>query len=217
MPAPLIGEAWNVTRLPEHMPDADALILTDGDTPVPTVIVMVFETTGEEALQKLPEIMPDIVIMDINLPGMNGIECIRQVKDKSPGTQFMMFTVYENDDKVFEALKAGASGYLLKNTGLLQIAESVKELHEGGSPMSANIARKMVNLFRDTDKKTPFLDLLSTREKEILQLLAKGLLYKEIAEQLNITTGTVRIHIHKIYEKLHVQNRTEAINKAFGK
>ncbi len=173
--------------------------------------------TGEEALQKLPQINPDIVIMDINLPGMNGIECIRQVKDKSPSTQFMMFTVYENDDKVFEALKAGASGYLLKNTGLLQIAESVKELHEGGSPMSANIARKMVNLFRDTDKKTPFLDLLSNREKEILQLLAKGLLYKEIAEQLNITTGTVRIHIHKIYEKLHVQNRTEAINKAFGK
>ena len=173
--------------------------------------------TGEEALQKLPEIRPDIVIMDINLPGMNGIECIRQVKDKSASTQFMMFTVYENDDKVFEALKAGASGYLLKNTGLLQIAESVKELHEGGSPMSANIARKMVNLFRDTDKKTPFLDILSTREKEILQLLAKGLLYKEIAEQLNITTGTVRIHIHKIYEKLHVQNRTEAINKAFGK
>ena len=173
--------------------------------------------TGEEALQKLPQINPDIVIMDINLPGMNGIECIRQVKDKSPSTQFMMFTVYENDDKVFEALKAGASGYLLKNTGLLHIAESVKELHEGGSPMSANIARKMVNLFRDSDKKTPFLDILSNREKEILQLLAKGLLYKEIAEQLNITTGTVRIHIHKIYEKLHVQNRTEAINKAFGK
>jgi DNA-binding NarL/FixJ family response regulator len=174
--------------------------------------------TGEEALEKLPEIKPDIVIMDINLPGMNGIECIRQVKDKSTSTQFMMFTVYENDDKVFEALKAGASGYLLKNTGLLQIAESVKELHEGGSPMSANIARKMVNLVRgDSDKKTPFLDLLSNREKEILQLLAKGLLYKEIAEQLNITTGTVRIHIHKIYEKLHVQNRTEAINKAFGK
>jgi DNA-binding NarL/FixJ family response regulator len=173
--------------------------------------------TGEEAFEHLPEIRPDIVIMDINLPGMNGIECIRQVKDKSPGTQFMMFTVYENDDKVFEALKAGASGYLLKNTGLLHIAESVKELHEGGSPMSANIARKMVNLFRDNDKKNPFLDLLSNREKEILQLLAKGLLYKEIAEQLHITTGTVRIHIHKIYEKLHVQNRTEAINKAFGK
>ena len=180
------------------------------------IVVGTFKT-GEEALEHLPEIKPDIVIMDISLPGMNGIECIRQVKDKSLTTQFMMFTVYENDDKVFEALKAGASGYLLKNTGLLQIAESVKELHEGGSPMSANIARKMVNLFRDTDKKTPFLDLLSAREKEILQLLAKGLLYKEIAEQLHITSGTVRIHIHKIYEKLHVQNRTEALNKAFGK
>ena len=172
--------------------------------------------TGEEAFVNLPEITPDIVIMDINLPGMNGIECIRQVKDKSPHTQFMMFTVYENDEKVFEALKAGASGYLLKNTGLLQIAESVKELYEGGSPMSANIARKLVNLFRDKKEKTP-VDVLSNRENEILQLLAKGLLYKEIADQLQITTGTVRQHIHKIYEKLHVQNRTEAINKAFGK
>src|SRR5436190_6316251 len=125
------------------------------------LVVGVFKT-GEEALAELPKISPDIVIMDINLPGMNGIECIRRVKDKSPGTQFMMFTVYENDEKVFEALKAGASGYLLKNTGLLQIAESVKELHEGCSPMSANIARKMVNLVRaDADKKTPFLDLLS--------------------------------------------------------
>ena len=129
-----------------------------------------------------------------------------------------MLTVFDDNKTVLEAIASGASGYLLKNTGLLQIAESVKELHEGGSPMSANIARKMVNLVRgDTDKKTRFLDLLSPREKEILQLLAKGLLYKEIAEQLNITTGTVRIHIHKIYEKLHVQNRTEAINKAFGK
>src|SRR4030095_1672288 len=173
--------------------------------------------TGEEALSNLPIVTPDIVIMDINLPGMNGIECIRQVKDKSPGTQFMMFTVYENDEKVFEALKAGASGYLLKNTGLLQIVESVQELYQGGSPMSSNIARKLVNLFRNTGKETPFMDILSPREKEILQLLAKGLLYKEISEQLQITTGTVRIHIHKIYEKLHVQNRTEAINKAFGK
>jgi DNA-binding NarL/FixJ family response regulator len=173
--------------------------------------------TGEEALANLPVVAADIVIMDINLPGMNGIECIRQVKDKSPGTQFMMFTVYENDEKVFEALKAGASGYLLKNTGLLQIAESVKELHEGGSPMSANIARKLVNLFRDKSKEASPMDVLTNRENEILQLLSKGLLYKEIANQLQITPGTVRQHIHKIYEKLHVQNRTEAINKAFGK
>lgn len=173
--------------------------------------------SGEEAMEQLPLLRPDIIIMDINLPGINGIECIQRVKDKSPGSQFMMFTVYENDEKVLEALKAGASGYLLKNTGLPQIAESIKELHEGGSPMSANIARKLVDHFRDKDKSNAFLEALSPREQEILKLLAKGLLYKEIAAQLQITTGTVRIHIHKIYEKLHVQNRTEAINKAFGK
>lgn len=173
--------------------------------------------TAEEAVDGLPLLQPDIVIMDINLPGMNGIECISQVKDKSPGTQFMMFTVYENDEKVFEALKAGASGYLLKNTGLVQLIESLKELHNGGSPMSANIARKLVTLFRDQKTETTKLEILSPRENEILQWLAKGLLYKEIADQLAISVSTVRQHIHHIYEKLHVQNRTEAINKAFGK
>ena len=173
--------------------------------------------SGEDACAELPEVAPDIVIMDINLPGISGIECIRQVKDKTPSTQFMMFTVYENDEKVFEALKAGASGYLLKNTGLLQIVESIKELHQGGSPMSANIARKLVNLFYQSPKETSAIEVLSSRENEVLQLLSKGLLYKEIADQLQISTGTVRQHIHKIYEKLHVQNRTEAINKAFGK
>ena len=173
--------------------------------------------TAEEALFEIPKLKPDIVIMDINLPGMNGIECIRQVKQKSPGTQFMMFTVYENDEKVFEALKAGASGYLLKNTGLVQLSESLKELHYGGSPMSANIARKLVSVFREKEDNTKAIEVLSVRENEILHLLAKGLLYKEIADQLHISTATVRQHIHKIYEKLHVQNRTEAINKAFGK
>ena len=173
--------------------------------------------TAEEALYDIPKLKPDIVIMDINLPGMDGIECIKQVKDKSPGTQFMMFTVYENDEKVFEALKAGASGYLLKNTGLVQLVESIKELHTGGSPMSANIARKLVTVFRNSEKGNTPVDVLSNRENEILQLLAKGLLYKEIATQLVISVATVRQHIHHIYEKLHVQNRTEAINKAFGK
>jgi len=173
--------------------------------------------TAEEALIDIPKLNPDIVIMDINLPGMNGIECIRQVKEKTLHTQFMMFTVYENDEKVFEALKAGASGYLLKNTGLVQLIESLKELHNGGSPMSANIARKLVTLFRSEQKQAPSLEVLSHRENEILQLLSKGLLYKEIADQLAISVSTVRQHIHHIYEKLHVQNRTEAINKAFGK
>ena len=173
--------------------------------------------TAEEAVHDLPSLKPDIVIMDINLPGMNGIECIKHIKEKAPATQFMMFTVYENDEKVFEALKAGASGYLLKNTGLVQLIESLKELHNGGSPMSANIARKLVTLFRSEQKEAANLAVLSSRENEILQLLAKGLLYKEIAEQLSISISTVRQHIHHIYEKLHVQNRTEAINKAFGK
>ncbi|MFI5130421.1 MAG: response regulator [Chitinophagales bacterium] len=173
--------------------------------------------TAEEALHDIPRLKPDIVIMDINLPGMNGIECIRQVKNKTLGTQFMMFTVYENDEKVFEALKAGASGYLLKNTGLLQMSEALKELYKGGSPMSANIARKLVSVFHAQEKNAVPVETLSNRENEILQWLAKGLLYKEIAEQLFISTSTVRQHIHKIYEKLHVQNRTEALNKAFGK
>ena len=173
--------------------------------------------TAEEALFDLPKICPDIVIMDISLPGMNGIDCIKQVKSKTPRTQFMMFTVYENDEKVFEALKAGASGYLLKNTGLVHMIEALKELYNGGSPMSSNIARKLVTMFRDQQQESIPVETLSNRENEILQLLAKGLLYKEIADTLAISTGTVRQHIHKIYEKLHVQNRTEAINKAYGK
>lgn len=173
--------------------------------------------TAEEAAHDIPLMKPDIVIMDISLPGMNGIECIREIKKKVPKTQFMMFTVYENDEKVFEALKAGASGYLLKNTGLVQLIEALKELYNGGSPMSSNIARKLVTEFRGQEKEMTPVGVLSNRENEILQLLSKGLLYKEISDQLSISTGTVRQHIHKIYEKLHVQNRTEALNKAFGK
>lgn len=174
--------------------------------------------TAEEALYEIPKIQPEIVIMDINLPGMSGIQCIKELKLKIPATQFMMFTVYENDEKVFEALKAGASGYLLKNTGLVQLIEAIKELHNGGSPMSANIARKLVNVFQQNENnELPELKMLTARENEMLQLLAKGLLYKEIADQMNISVNTVKQHIHNIYEKLHVQNRTEAINKALGK
>jgi|SRR5215471_9295930 len=173
--------------------------------------------TAEDALQKIPELQPDIVIMDINLPGIDGIQCIRELKNDTPHTQFMMFTVYENDERVFEALKAGATGYLLKSTGLMQLTEALKELHNGGSPMSASIARKLISHFSNQQIQSNSIDTLTQRENEILALLAKGLLYKEIAEKLSIAVNTVRQHIHKIYEKLHVQNRTEAINKAFGK
>jgi DNA-binding NarL/FixJ family response regulator len=170
---------------------------------------------AEAATEELPAWNADIVIMDINLPGMSGIECIRKVKKLCPSSQFIMFTIYEDDEKVFEALEAGATGYLLKKTPLSKITDSLVELHEGGAPMSSQIARKVIESMHGhhADKEK---DILSTRENEIIQLLAQGLLYKEISDKLNIATGTVKQHIHRIYEKLHVQNRTEAINKAFG-
>jgi len=167
---------------------------------------------AEKAAEELPAWQPDIVIMDINLPKMNGIECIKKVKSECPSTQFIMFTIYEDDEKVFEALTAGASGYLLKKTPLGKIAESLLELHEGGSPMSTQIARKVIKRFQNADSRQQE-EILSAREKEILMLLGRGLLYKEIADQLHITTGTVKQHVHNIYEKMHVGNRTEAINK----
>src|SRR4030095_15015083 len=173
-------------------------------------------TNAETAEDELPAWQPDIVIMDINLPGMSGIDCIKKVKSLCPATQFIMFTIYENDEKVFDALSAGASGYLLKRTALARIVEALIELHEGGAPMSTQIARKVINRLRVSETHDD-LQALSARENEVLQLLAKGLLYKEIAEKLGISVGTIRQHIHKIYEKLHVQNRTEAINKAYGK
>lgn len=169
---------------------------------------------AESAIQELPHLRADVVIMDINLPGMSGIDCIKIIKEKCPGTQFMMFTVYENDEKVLQALRAGATGYLLKRTEPQRIIESIKELNQGGSPMSSNIARKVLNIFINEKVKTK-KEILSNRENEVLQLLADGLLYKEIADRLYIGHGTVRQHIHNIYEKLHVHNRTEAVNRYF--
>jgi len=174
--------------------------------------------TAEEALAVLPVLKPDLVIMDISLPGMSGIECIRQTKPVCPSTQFMMFTVYENDEKVFEALKAGATGYMLKKHGSQKVIESLKELHSGGAPMSAEIARKVVSVFQEhIQLENELAPLLTSRENEVLRLLATGLLYKEISQHLNISHNTVKQHIHNVYEKLHVQNRTEALNKFFGR
>jgi RNA polymerase sigma factor (sigma-70 family) len=174
-------------------------------------------SNAEDALEDLPRMNPDIVLMDINLPGMNGIDCIKKTKAICPEIQFMMFTIYEDSEQVLDALSAGASGYLLKKTPKAKILEALQELHAGGSPMNAHIARKLVNYFQREKEIRNTEAQLSPREKEVLELLSKGFLYKEIGDRLNITTGTVRQHIHKIYEKLHVQNRTEALNKFFGR
>jgi DNA-binding NarL/FixJ family response regulator len=178
-------------------------------------------STGREALQKLPLLQPDVVLMDINLGGdENGIDCVRELKPQIPRTNFMMCTVYEENEKIFEALRAGASGYLLKKTAPAKMLEAIRELFEGGAPMSSQIARKVVAAFqqkssgsRDQDK----LDELSHREKEILEQLSKGLMYKEIAAELFISSETVRKHVYHIYEKLHVTNRIEAVNKYYGR
>jgi DNA-binding NarL/FixJ family response regulator len=200
-----------VEDLPEVRDGLAELVRSDKEL----LLIESFET-AESAAERLPFLQADIVIMDINLPGMSGIDCIRKIKTKCPGTQFMMFTVYENDEKVVQALQAGATGYLLKRTEPARILESIKELNQGGSPMSSNIARKLLSLFV-WDKTVTKKDILTNRENEVLQLLADGLLYKEIAERLQIGHGTVRHHIHHIYEKLHVQNRTEAVNRYFDR
>ena len=174
-------------------------------------------SNAEDALRDIPAKTPDIVLMDINLPGMNGIDCIKKIKSVCSETQFMMFTIYEDTEQVFDALTAGASGYLLKKTPKEKILESLRELYEGGSPMNAHIARKVVKYFQTKKVSATQGAQLSAREIEVLELLSKGFLYKEIADKLNIATGTVRQHLHKIYEKLHVQNRMEAVNKFLGR
>jgi DNA-binding NarL/FixJ family response regulator len=185
-------------------------------------------STSEEALQMIPLLKPNVVLMDINLgEGESGIDCVRELKPTNPEVLFMMCTVYEEDEKIFEALSAGANGYILKKTTPGKLLEAIKELYEGGAPMSSQIARKIVNAFQNrtiSENNAEFsgaqgksISILSNRENEILGLLSKGLLYKEIASYLFISQETVRKHVYHIYEKLHVNNRVEAINKFFGR
>ncbi len=175
---------------------------------------------GEEAIINIPLLRPSIVLMDINLGGINGIEVVRILKEEMPDILFMMCTIYEEDEKIFEALSAGASGYVLKKTAPDKLLDAIKELYEGGAPMSSQIARKVVTTFQNKSASAASPDslgVLSRREKEILEMLSKGLLYKEIADQLFISPQTVRKHVYHIYEKLHVGNRIEAVNKYFGR
>lgn len=177
--------------------------------------------TAQEAIFQIPVLKPDVVLMDINLgTDETGIDCVKALKQKVPATNFMMCTVYEENEKIFQALTAGASGYILKKTAPTQMLEAIRELYLGGAPMSSQIARKVVAAFQNkpTGNEGPeSLEVLSNREKEILEQLSKGLMYKEIAAELFISPETVRKHVYHIYEKLHVTNRIEAVNKFFGR
>ncbi len=174
-------------------------------------------TTAEKAMDEIPQLKPDIVISDINLPVKSGIDAMKYIKNLFSQIQFIMFTIYEDSDQVFDALKSGASGYILKNTTPSKIIEAIIELSEGGSPMSPSIARKVINTFNSNLSSKKVEDLLTHREFEVIELLSKGFLYKEIADQLSISISTVKRHINHIYEKLQVQNKTEAVNKLYGK
>jgi RNA polymerase sigma factor (sigma-70 family) len=172
--------------------------------------------SAEDALAGLPKVRPDAVLMDINLPGMNGVECVQRLKTLLPQTQVMMLTVYEDTENIFNALAAGANGYLLKRTPAKELIESIRDMIRGGSPMTTHIARKVVLSFQKTASAqlaADELSELSEREQQVLDLLAQGLIYKEIADKLGISYETVHTYIRRIYEKLQVRTRTEAVAK----
>lgn len=168
---------------------------------------------AEDALKDLPQARPDVVLMDINLPGMNGVECVRQLKQLLPQTQVMMLTVYEDTENIFNALAAGANGYMLKRTSSKELLQAIQEVQRGGSPMTMHIARKVVQSFQKTAATAQPTENLSEREQQVLDLLSQGLMYKEIAEKLAISYETVHTYIRRIYEKLQVRTRTEAVAK----
>lgn len=173
--------------------------------------------TAEEALNLIPRQLPDVILMDINLPKMSGIECVRKLKALVPAAHILMLTVYEDSEKIFDSLLAGASGYLLKRTPQAEIFEAIADVHRGNSPMTGHIARKVVQYFNQRGSADSEIDKLSKREKEVLDHLSRGIAYKEIADVLSVSIDTVRIHIKGIYGKLHVHSRGEAVAKYLHK
>jgi DNA-binding NarL/FixJ family response regulator len=170
-------------------------------------------STAEAALKGLPGDKPDVVLMDINLGGMSGIECVERLVAQVPTMQILMLTIYEDTDQIFNALAAGASGYLLKRSSPTKLLQAIREVHAGGSPMSSSIARKVVASFQKSQTTSKKQTHLSPREEVVLNCLAKGLTYKQIADQLDISIDTIRTYLRRIYGKLHVQSRTEAVAK----
>jgi len=173
-------------------------------------------SSAEEALQGIPGAPPDVVLMDINLPGMSGVECVRRLHTLAPQVRVIMLTVYENTENIYAALKAGASGYILKRTAPTKLLEAIQDVVDGGAPMSSAIARKVVQSFQAATPTGGNVENLSSREQEVLDMLAKGYLYKEISDQLHLGLGTIKTYVRRIYEKLQVQSRTEAVIKYLG-
>ena len=168
---------------------------------------------GETALKEIPALLPDVVLMDINLPGMKGYECVRHLKAAHPAIQFLMLTVYEDSDSLFNSLRAGASGYLLKRTASARLLEAIRDVNEGGSPMTPQLARRVVQFFSKPAGDSAPLARLTNSEREFLDQLANGYAYKEIADRMGISIDTVRSYVRTVYEKLHVHSRTEAVVK----
>jgi len=169
--------------------------------------------TAEEALQGITAAVPDVALVDINLPGMNGINCVRRLRQQFPHIRILMITTYEESDLIFNSLRSGASGYILKKSAPVELLPAIEQVHAGGAPMSMQIARKVVDHFHQVQSTASDVEKLTPREQETLALLAKGFLYKEIGDKLGVTVNTVKRHLHAIYEKLHVQSRTEATAK----
>jgi DNA-binding NarL/FixJ family response regulator len=169
--------------------------------------------TAEDALEGIPSDAPDVVLMDINLPGMNGVECIRRLRVNLPQVKYLMLTVYSESEKIFDSLLAGASGYLLKRTTTAELLEAIQQVLCGGAPMSSSIARKVVDYFNEMGERKSNTSTLSPREQQVLELLAKGAAYKKIADQLSLSIDTVRMHVKHIYAKLYVHSRSEAAAK----
>jgi DNA-binding NarL/FixJ family response regulator len=179
----------------------------------PDIECLATYASGEEALKSIPALDPDIVLMDIRLPGMSGIECVTKLKKIDPTLQILMVTIYEDSERIFKALKAGASGYLLKSSPPSQLLDSVRDVFAGGAPMSSQIARKVVQHFYLLGPTPLQEENLSPREQQVLGLLASGFIYKQIADQLNIGVETVRTYVKNVCQKMHVRNRLEAIAK----
>lgn len=171
--------------------------------------------TGEDAIRVIPSLHPDVVLVDLELPGVSGVECIWQIKTLVPGLAIMVLTKFEDTDKIFDSIKAGASGYILKRTAMAEILKAVEELHRGGSPITPHIARKVLDCFRTLPTANPEVKTLTEREQAILRLAREGLRYKEVGTALGISTDTVRTHFRNIYKKLHVHSRAEALAQYF--